>query len=146
MTVHTFDGRQDNGTLRILYRRGARFAARLVKAAMTPAVGTLLLISSAHATYNTNTQGTVTNLMTYTSGALLFILNNQPASNGSCNAAYFELDMPGSNSGDPINDAAFNRMYARLLAAYSLGESVNVGYDDAGNCGGNGYIRVYRIG
>ena len=45
-----------------------------------------------------------------------------------------------------MNDAAYSRMYARLAQAYATGESVNIGYDNAGNCGGSGYIRVYRVG
>jgi len=71
---------------------------------------------------------------------LLFKLTNQPTSNGSCDADFFELE-PSATA----NDAAFNRMYARLAQAYATGESVNVGFDNAG-CGTSGYIRVYRIG
>jgi hypothetical protein len=95
----------------------------------------------AHATYNANLSGNVVDVMTYTNGELLFILSNQPTSNGSCNAAYFELDESATT-----DSAAFNRMYARLLEAYATGTPVNVGYDDAGNCASGGAIQVYRIG
>jgi hypothetical protein len=106
----------------------------------------LLFSSASHATYNTNLIGTVAAIMTYTTGGLLFALSNQPSSNGSCNAQFFELDPPTYPGSDVVNDAAYSRMYARLAQAYATGESVNIGYDNAGNCGGSGYIRVYRIG
>jgi hypothetical protein len=73
----------------------------------------------------------------------MFSLDTQPTSNGSCAAAFFELD-PASTPNDPA--AAFNRMYARLLEAYTLGQPVNIGYDNAGNCSVLGYITTYRIG
>ncbi|SRR5258708_37964151 len=106
----------------------------------------LLFSSASHATYNTNLIGTVAGIMTYASGGLLFALSNQPSTNGSCNAQFFELDPPTYAGSDVVNDAAFSRMYARLAQAYATGESVNIGYDNAGNCGGSGYIRVYRVG
>jgi len=106
----------------------------------------LLFSSASHATYNTNLSGTVAAIITYASGGLLFVLSNQPSSNGSCNAQYFELDPPTYSGSDVVNDAAYSRMYARLAQAYATGEAVNIGYDNAGNCGGSGYIRVYRVG
>jgi hypothetical protein len=106
----------------------------------------LLFSSASHATYNTNLYGTVAALMTYASGGLLFALSNQPSTNGTCNAQLFELDPPNYAGSDVVNDAAFSRMYARLAQAYATGESVEIGYDNAGNCGGSGYIRVYRVG
>lgn len=103
----------------------------------------LLAISAvAHAGYNANITGTVTAIMTYRSGQLLFVLNDQPSSDGSCIPTYFEL-LPT----DAANQAAFNAMYARLVEAYALGEQVNIGYDDPGtSCSPYGYIPVYRIG
>jgi hypothetical protein len=95
----------------------------------------------SHAAYNANLSGNVTQILTYNSGAILFSLDNQPTSNGSCTATFFELDP--SNT---VGDAAFNRMYARLLEAYTLGQPVNVGFDNAANCGVLGSITVYRIG
>src|SRR5262249_34965279 len=101
---------------------------------------------SGYATYNANLLGTVTYVMTYPNGQMLLILNNQPTSNGPCTAGYFELDPPTIAGADVVNDAAFNRMYARALAAFASGVPVNIGYDNAGTCGANGYIRIYRIG
>jgi hypothetical protein len=101
----------------------------------------VLFFSPAHATYNTNLVGVVTSLMTYPAGYVLFMLNNQPTSNGSCNATYFELDV--SNAAD---ENAFNRVYARLAMAYATGEQVNVGFDNSASCGAGGFIQVYRIG
>ena len=106
----------------------------------------LLFTGTSHATYNTNLIGTVAAIMTYTSGGLLFALSNQPSSNGTCSAQFFELDPPTYPGSDVVNDAAYSRMYARLAQAYATGEAVNIGYDNAGNCGGSGYIRVYRVG
>jgi hypothetical protein len=101
----------------------------------------VLFIPSAHATYNTNLAGVVTAVLTYPAGWVLFTLNNQPTSNGSCNATYFELDVPTA-----ADENAFNRVYARLAMAYASGEQVNVGFDNSANCGTSGYIQVYRIG
>jgi hypothetical protein len=112
-------------------------------------LGTLIVLlfsSTSHATYNTNLIGTVAAIMTYPTGGLLFAMSNQPSTNGTCNAQFFELDPPTYPGSDVVNDAAFSRMYARLAQAYATGESVNIGYDNAGNCGGSGYIRVYRVG
>jgi len=112
-------------------------------------LGTLIVLlfsSASQATYNTNLSGTVAAMMTYTSGGLLFALSNQPSANGTCSAQFFELDPPTYVGSDVVNDATFSRMYARLAQAYATGESVNIGYDNAGNCGGSGYIRVYRVG
>jgi hypothetical protein len=63
--------------------------------------GTLIVLlysSTSHATYNTNLIGTVAAIMTYASGGLLFALSNQPSSNGTCNAQFFELDPPEGNA------------------------------------------------
>jgi hypothetical protein len=115
-----------------------------------PIAALILAISlapkSATATYNANITGTVTWVSTYTSGAMLLILSDQPSSNGTCNPAFFELDPPTVAGADVVNDAAFNRMYARALTSYTTGNSVNIGYDNSGTCGVSGYIRIYRIG
>lgn len=101
----------------------------------------LVFTSTAHATYNANLVGNVTSILTYTNGYFLFSLASQPTSNGSCNANLFEVDESAA-----ANDTFFSMMYARLAQAYAMGEQVNVGFDDAGNCGKDGYIQVYRIG
>lgn len=101
----------------------------------------MTFVSSAQATYNANLVGGVSAIMTYTDGTLLSVLSNQPTANGSCSPVFFELDPSAAT-----NDAAFNRLDARLAQAYATGEQVNIGFDEAGNCGAYGYIRVYRIG
>jgi hypothetical protein len=106
----------------------------------------LLLGGTADATYNANLTGTVASLVTYDNGEVLVALSNQPASNGSCSAIFFELDPPAIGGSTVANDAAFNRMYARLVQAYTAGQPVNLGFDNAGNCAASGYIRVYRVG
>jgi hypothetical protein len=106
----------------------------------------LFLGSTADATYNANLTGTVVSFATYDNGEILVILGNQPSSNGACSATFFELDPPEVGGSTVVNDAAFDRMTARLAMAYAAGEPVNLGYDNAGNCAAGGYIRVYRVG
>jgi hypothetical protein len=106
----------------------------------------LLLGNTADATYNTNLTGTIVSFATYDNGEILVVLSNQPSSNGSSSAAFFELDPPGIAGSTVANDAAFGRMTARLALAYAAGQSVNLGYDNASNCAAGGYIRVYRVG
>jgi hypothetical protein len=100
----------------------------------------LSIMSTAGAAYNANLTGTVTYLSTYEGGVVLFELSSQPASNGSCTHTQFEID-PANNT-----DAALGRMYARLLLAYSTQQPLNVGFDNAGSCGTDGYIHVYEVG
>jgi hypothetical protein len=110
-------------------------------------LGRVLLVSlalgclPAYAGYNANLGGNVASVLTYNSGLLLFSLANQPTSNGSCNASYFELDESVT-----ADAGAFNRMYSRLLEAYVTGTPVNIGYDNGVACAPGGYIQAYRIG
>jgi hypothetical protein len=68
----------------------------------------LICASTAHAIYDSNLSGTVTAVLTYPNGMLLFTLANQPTSHGSCTATlFFELDVS-----DAVSDVAFSRMYA----------------------------------
>ncbi len=117
------------------YRNSRKLWTKLIVAALG-----LSIMSTASANYNTNLTGAVTFLSTYEGGIVLFELSNQPSSNGTCNATQFEID-PANNT-----DAALARMYARLLLAYSMQQPVNVGYDNVGSCGTDGYIHVYEIG
>ncbi len=99
----------------------------------------VLFTSLTHADYNANMTGVITQLLTYAgSQTILFALNNQPSSHPSCNHYYFSL-------GSDIDDASRSRTYARLMVAYTTGERVNIGYDNAGSCA-DGYIRAYRVG
>jgi hypothetical protein len=114
--------------------RGARMAALMA------AVLGIAVMSTASATYNANIAGIPTEVVAYEGGVVLFVLNTQPTSNGSCNAALFEID-PANNT-----DAVLARMYARLLLASAQQEAITIGYDNAGSCGSSGYIHVYRVG
>ena len=57
-----------------------------MKSLMASVIALLVSMPAAYATYNANLSGTVNAVLTYTSGALLFSLSNQPTSNGSCNS------------------------------------------------------------
>ena len=93
----------------------------------------------ASATYNSNIVGRVTDLIAYENGSVLFVLDTQPTSNGVCDARYFEIDPTDSS------DAVLDRMYKRLLVAYTSGP-IQIGYDNSGDCGVLHYIHVYRVG
>jgi hypothetical protein len=98
------------------------------------------VISTASATYNANIVGTPTSVIAYENGSVLFILDAQPTSNGACDSGYFEIDPANST------DAVLDRMYKRLLVAYTQRQSVQIGYDNSGACGSLHYIHVYRVG
>jgi hypothetical protein len=98
------------------------------------------VMSTASATYNSNIGGTPISVIAYEGGTVLFVLDNQPTSNGACNAGYFEIDLANNT------DAVLNRMYARLLVAYTQQQPVQIGYDNSGACGSSGYIHTYRVG
>ncbi len=76
--------------------------------------------------------------MTYTSGLILIRLKNQPSAHPSCKASYFSI-------ATDTQEVAAQRMYSRLLIAYTTKQPVNIGFDNTGTCG-NGYMRVYRVG
>jgi hypothetical protein len=91
-----------------------------------------------HAGYNDNIVGEVTHVMTYANGLVLFRLKNQPASHPTCNTTYFAI---ATN----VTEAAANRMLSRLLTAHTTKIPVNIGFDNAADCG-SGYIRTHRVG
>ncbi|MDW6005460.1 hypothetical protein SBX37_21550 [Vibrio mangrovi] len=76
--------------------------------------------------------------MTYTSGLILFRINNQPTSHPTCKSDYFAI-------ATDVKDVAASRMLSRLLVAHTTRAPVTIGFDNSGGCG-NGYIRVYRVG
>ncbi len=107
-------------------------------AALAAAFG-VLLGAPAFAGYDANMTGVVSDVLVYSdSNVILFRLVNQPASHPSCIATLFALD-------STIPAATLDRLYARLLAAKTTGEPVNIGYDSQGNCA-HTYIRVHRVG
>lgn len=107
--------------------------------ALAFAVALTIAWPSVQAAYNANMTGVVAEVPTYP-GTTFFIfrLNNQPASHPSCDPAYFVVD--------DANTESRKMVYARLLTALAMGNSINIGYDSLGDCGSGGYIRVYRIG
>jgi hypothetical protein len=110
-------------------------------------VGTLMaavlsvgVMSTAGATYNSNIVGTPTSVIAYEGGNILFTLDTQPTSNGVCDAGYFEIDLANNT------DAVLDRMYKRLLIAYTQKQPVQIGYDNSDTCGSFHHIHVYRVG
>lgn len=100
---------------------------------------TCLLSTNAFATYNANISGQIAAIATYTDTDSVYVtLANQPTSHPTCSPHYFVLDSSVS-----LDRRKF--MVARLMAAYAAGETVNIGYDNAGNCA-DGAIRIHRVG
>jgi hypothetical protein len=104
------------------------------------AIAILLLAfaSASSAGYNATIQGVVKDVLTYPSGVVLFRLSNQPTTHPLCRPEYFSI-------GTAIPQVEANRMLSRLLLAYTLKETVQVGFDDTGDCAVS-YIRVHRVG
>jgi len=91
------------------------------------------------AEYDTNVQGVLSGVWNYDDrDSIYFHLSNQPASHPTCSPTFFVID-----SATPIDRR--HMMYTRLLLAYASGETINIGYDGAGNCA-EGSIRVKRVG
>lgn len=113
-------------------KRMAKFACTLgfFSALASPVV--------VHAYYNANIQGVITSVRVYDSGSVLLTLNDQPTSHPVCNPSYFAID---SALAPDIRAA----LLSRALIAKSSGETVEIGYDNTGNCA-NGYIRLHEIG
>ncbi len=99
----------------------------------------LLAVTPGHAFYNANIQGVVTGVWTYDDRDSIYVhLDTQPTSHPTCNPLYFVID-------PSLSADRRHMMHARLLLAYSSGEVINIGYDNAGNCVED-YIRVHRVG
>jgi hypothetical protein len=97
------------------------------------------LVDGASAFYNANIQGQLQAFWSYSySDPIYFILKNQPVTHPSCNPAFFVI--PGTI---PVDRRKM--MYARLALAYVTQESLNIGYDNTGDCA-DGYIQAYRVG
>ena len=103
-------------------------------------LATMILFSvEASATYNANMQGELAHVGTYADTDSIYItLKNQPSSHPACNPSYFVID-----ASVPLDRR--KTMLSRLYLALASNETVNVGYDNAGNCA-DGYIRVHEIG
>ncbi|PSV30615.1 hypothetical protein [Photobacterium sp. GB-72] len=101
-------------------------------------VGTLFFTTFTQAGYDANMSEKVISVMTYSSGSVLFRLENQPQSHPQCKTDFFTI--PASTK-----DSITNRFLSRLLAAYSTKEKINIGFDSKGDCA-EGRIRVHRIG
>lgn len=105
-------------------------------------LATTLFVSGsrdARAVYNANMSGVLSAVATYADGDYIYLsLQNQPTSHPACNPGYFVL-------AETIPENRRNALLARLLTAYAAGETVNIGYDNAGDCA-HGYIRAHRVG
>jgi hypothetical protein len=95
---------------------------------------TLTTASQALATYDSNTVGRITNVLTYDDGHFLISLDPMPA--GPC-SNYFII-------GSDVSVDGRQMLLSRALTAYSKGEPINIGYD--GHTCVNGWYRVHRIG
>jgi hypothetical protein len=95
--------------------------------------------SSAHAVYNANMYGVVTDVLIYTDADYIYFqLSNQPTSHPSCLPGYFVI-----SSAVPADRR--KQLLARLLLAKASGETIAIGYDNSGDCT-DGYIHVHRVG
>jgi len=102
-------------------------------------VALMLVALSSGATYNANMTGQLEGVWTYAdSDQIYFRLLNQPASHPGCSPIYFVI--PASV---PLDRRKM--LYARLMVAYATKETVNIGYDNQGDCA-DGYIHVHRVG
>lgn len=104
-------------------------AASLVALALTTAIA-----PNAYATYDSNTVGRITNVLTYDDGHFLVSLDPMPA--GPC-SNYFIV-------GTDVAVDARQMLLSRALTAYAKGETIPIGYD--GHTCVNGWFRVHRIG
>jgi hypothetical protein len=109
---------------------------------LTSAVlGAFALVASpnAIAVYNANMTGVVTSVWSYTEFDLIYFqLSTQPSTHPSCDAWAFVIpsDVPADRR---------KALFARLMMAKATGETINIGYDNAGDCA-DGRIRVHRVG
>lgn len=105
----------------------------------TTLLSIMVLVSTlSHAGYDSNLDGVVKQLVTYTSGRVYVRLSTQPSEHPECSASYFSLDQT-----IPADVRA--QILARLLSAKAMQENIRIGYDGTGNCS-NGYIRIHRVG
>jgi hypothetical protein len=93
----------------------------------------------ATAAYNANIQSELKHVGVYTDGDYIYItLKNQPSTHPTCKPNYFVV-------ADDVPEQRRQIILSRLLAAYAMKETVNIGYDNAGSCA-HGYIRVHEVG
>jgi hypothetical protein len=88
--------------------------------------------------YNANINGHVTEVITYIDGTIYFTLDDQPTMSSCTNHAYFSI-----SSSTPSDFR--QQVLSRLLTAYSLKESVWVGYDNT-TCASDQSIWTGRVG
>lgn len=94
---------------------------------------------NTQADYNANMSGELAHVAVYTDGDYIYLtLKNQPKSHLGCDPSYFVI--PESVPADRRK-----MLLSRLLSAYAMKETVNIGYDNKGDCV-HGYIRVHRVG
>lgn len=101
----------------------------------------LAMSTSVNAAYTNNMRGTPTAVLTYLNGKISLRLDNQPSSHPLCKPTYFAIVFD--------DEKGVDRMYARLLIAYTQKQPVNIGYDDGSRSDSecaSGYIKVHRVG
>lgn len=103
------------------------------------ALSLVAAVPPAHAVYNANMSGVLEFVAAYADGDYIYLrLVNQPATHSGCNPTYFVIT-------EEVPLERRKMLFARLMMAYAMGASVNIGYDSTGDCA-HGYIRVHRVG
>ena len=103
------------------------------------ALSLALSAGPAAAAENAYFSGKIAAILTYTyQDAILVRMVNQPTSHPACVATHFVI-------ASSTTEARRTRVLSRLMTAYATGETVIIGYDNAGNCA-DGYIRIERVG
>lgn len=93
----------------------------------------------SHAVYNDNLKGIIKHVGVYTDGDYIYItLENQPTAHSACKPNHFVIT-------EEVPSERRAMILSRLLTAYAMKETVNIGYDSNGDCA-HGYIRVHEVG
>ncbi len=101
---------------------------------------TILYVMSfqVFAGYDSNLSGVVTKVLTYASGRIYIVLENQPSSHPACEHKFFAID-------NTLSSDIRSQMLSRALVAFASKQVLNIGYDGEGDCA-NGKIRIHRLG
>ncbi|MCP4488099.1 MAG: hypothetical protein GY820_12385 [Gammaproteobacteria bacterium] len=93
---------------------------------------------AVNAGYDSNMDGKVEKIITYTSGEIYIIMENQPSAHPVCDHSFFSIDRA-------IPSDIRHQLLSRALTAYATKETIRIGYDGLGDCV-DGKIRIHRIG
>ena len=90
--------------------------------------------------YDANFSGKITHVLTYPGSTQILIkVKGQPTSHPTCTTLDYLSIAPD------ISNESRSLVMSRILSAYAIGESVNIGYDKTAGCV-SGRIRVHRVG